>query len=57
MTYKQLVLKHQCKGLFSINLQAYGKLGEGIHKPVQSGVVLEIMWKRHCQVVAKHLPT
>ena len=33
------------------------KLGEGIHKPIQSGVVMEIRWKLHCQVVATHVPT
>ena len=34
-----------------------GKLGERIHKPVQSGVDMEIRWKLHCQVVATHVVT
>ena len=34
-----------------------GKLGERIHKPVQSCVVIEIRWKLHCQVVGSHVPT
>ena len=25
-----------------------GKLEEGIHKPVQSGVIMKIRWKLHC---------
>ena len=29
---------------------SHGKLGEGIHKPVQSCVVMEVRWKRHCQL-------
>ena len=33
------------------------KLEEGIHKPVQSSVVMEVRWKLHCQVVATHLLT
>ena len=33
------------------------KLGEGIHKPVQCGVVMEIRWKLHGQVVTTHVPT
>ena len=33
------------------------KLEEGIHKPVQFGVVMEIRWKLHCQVVATHILT
>ena len=34
-----------------------GKLGEGIHKPVLSCVVVEIGWKLHCEVAATHVPT
>ena len=34
-----------------------GKFGEGIHKPVQCCVVMEIRWKLHCQVVVTHVPT
>ena len=33
------------------------KLGEGIHKPVQFGVVMEIRWKFNCQVVPTHVKT
>ena len=32
-------------------LWSNGKLEEGIQKPVQSIVVMEIRWKLHCQVV------
>ena len=35
---------------------SYGKLGGGIHKPVQCCVVKQIRWKLHCQVVATHVP-
>ena len=28
-----------------------------MYKPVQSGVVMEIRWEIHCQVVATHVPT
>ena len=38
-------------------MNSFGKSGEGIHKPVQSCVVMEIRWKLHCQVVATHVPT
>ena len=34
-----------------------GKLGEGIHKPVQSGAVMEISWKLNFQVVSTHVAT
>ena len=43
--------------LKSIYLVEQRKLGEGIHKPVQSGVVMEIRWKLHRQVVVTHVPT
>ena len=33
------------------------RLGEGIRKPIQSCVVMEIRWELHCQVVATHVPT
>ena len=31
------------------------KLGEGIHEPVQFGVVMEIRLQLYCQVVATHV--
>ena len=34
-----------------------GELGEGIHKPIQWYVVVEVKWKLHCQVVATHVST
>ena len=33
------------------------KLGERTRKPVQSGVVMKIRWKLHCEVVTIHVPT
>ena len=41
-----------------INLSdgAMGTEEKQIHKPVQSCVVIEIRWKRHCQIVATHVP-
>ena len=32
-----------------------GKLGEGIHKPVQCCIVMKIRWKLHCQVMVTHV--
>ena len=43
--------------LKSIFWWSNGKLGERIHKPAQSGVVMEIRWKLHSQVVATHILT
>ena len=34
-----------------------GKIGKEIHKSVQSGVVMGIRWKLHCQVLATHAAT
>ena len=35
----------------------FGRLGEGIDKPIQFCVVMEIKWKLRCQVVATLIPT
>ena len=40
-----------------IDLFGVGQLWEGIHKPVQSSVVMEIRWRLHCQVVATYVST
>ena len=34
-----------------------GELGEGIHKSIDSSVVMKIRWKLHCEVVTIHVPT
>ena len=34
-----------------------GKLGERTRKPVQSGVVMKIRWKLHCEVVTIQVAT
>ena len=43
--------------LKSIHFWSNGKLGEEIHKAVQSCVLMKIKRKLHCQVVATHIPT
>ena len=46
------VFRRSVSSLKSIHLVERWKLGEGIHKPAQSGVVTGTRWKLHCQVVA-----